>query len=173
MRVDIAREPVFAEARGFASRAREVPYSVDWAYAVASVTMTFTALSVVSLVVVVSLSVDAVTPVTPHLAPESRRDLEKRLAAIAFPETAGSSVFIALGQALGMKPTKTTYRYEQRYAHLPVIDVDVVPTTEQCADVVLAAKFRPQVKYGPVRIRGRYCLTGLGQWTATYRSITA
>lgn len=128
--------------------------------------------AVVSLVVVVSLSVDAVTPVTPHLAPESRRDLEKRLAAIAFPETAGSSVFIALGQALGMKPTKTTYRYEQRYAHLPVIDVDVVPTTEQCADVVLAAKFRPQVKYGPVRIRGRYCLTGLGQWTATSQEVT-
>jgi hypothetical protein len=119
-----------------------------------------------------SLSAAAVTPVTPHLAPASHKALADKLAAVAFPETGRNSVFIALGQALGMKPAATTYRYEQKYAHLPIVDVEVVPDSGNCVGVRLVAIFRPGVKYGPTRVRGRYCLTGLGEWTASDQELT-
>lgn len=119
-----------------------------------------------------SFSAAAVTPVTPHLAPESQRALAAKLDAIAYPPTARNSVFIALGRGLGMKPAKTLYRYEEPYSHLPIVDVEATPVTETCVNVALSARFRSAVGYGPIRLRARYCLTGVGEWTASEQELT-
>lgn len=119
-----------------------------------------------------SFSAAAVTPVTPHLAPESQRALAAKLDAIAYPPTARNSIYIALGRGLGMKPAKTSYRYDEPYPQLPIVDVEVVPDTDSCVHVALSARFRPAVDYSPIRLRARYCLTGVGEWTAGEQELT-
>lgn len=113
----------------------------------------------------------AVTPVTPQLAPASRDALAQRLAAVAFPETGRNSVFIALGQALGMQAVRKTHRYEPPYLHLPIVVVDVTPASDRCAQVTLVATFRVGTPYGPTRLHGRYCLAGPGQWQAVEQEV--
>jgi len=124
------------------------------------------AILLAAIAIAAPFSAAAVTPVTPHLAPESQRALAAKLDAIGYPQTARNSVFIALGRGLGMKPAKTSYRYEEPYPQLPIVDVEVAPVTETCVNVVLSARFRPAVDFGPIRLRARYCLTGIGEWTA-------
>ncbi len=58
VRVDVAGETVYAEARGLADRAAEVPNTLGTRLAIASGTKTFTALTVVSLVLDGVLALD-------------------------------------------------------------------------------------------------------------------
>lgn len=113
----------------------------------------------------------AVTPLSPHLTPQSHQELTARLTELGFPQVGHNSVVIALTQALGLKAESKTYDYNERAAHLPRVQVHVTPDAEGCASVVLRAHYQlPQP--GGVQLQGVYCMSGTGKWQAKQQVLT-
>jgi hypothetical protein len=113
----------------------------------------------------------AVTPLSPHLTPQSHQELTARLTELGFPQVGHNSVVIALTQALGLKAESKTYDYNERAAHLPRVQVLVTPDAEGCASVVLHAHYQlPQP--GGVQLQGVYCMSGMGKWQAKQQVLT-
>ncbi|QTN30301.1 hypothetical protein HZ993_11145 [Rhodoferax sp. AJA081-3] len=118
-----------------------------------------------------STGVTALTPLSPHLTPQSHQELTARLTELGFPQVGHNSVVIALTQALGFKAESKTYDYHERHAHLPRVQVHVTPDSAGCAVVALQANYQlPQP--GSVQLQGLYCLSGMGQWQARQQVLT-
>jgi hypothetical protein len=119
----------------------------------------------------VSTFAAALTPLTPHLTPQSQQELMTGLTELHFPAVGHNSVLIALTQALGLKAESKTYAYHEPYAHLPRVQVRVTPDAAGCALVALHATYQ-QPRPGGVQLKGLYCLAGMGKWQAKEQVLT-
>lgn len=118
-----------------------------------------------------STGVPALTPLSPHLTPQSHQELVTRLAELGLPAVGHSSVVGALTQALGLKAESKTYEYHERYAHLPRVQVLVTPDAAGCAVVALHATFQ-QPQPGSIQLQGVYCMIDTGKWQAQQQVLT-
>lgn len=113
----------------------------------------------------------ALTPLSPHLTPQSHLELISRLTELGFPQVGHNSVMGALTQALGLKAESKTYDYHERHVHLPRVHVLVTPDAAGCAVVALHATYQ-QPQPGGIQLQGLYCLSGIGKWQAQQQVLT-